>query len=55
MTNDSLAGMLMHGVIGYDANPMQLQLVFYAATVLAIFVAARFVHQRVNAPALKTA
>jgi high-affinity iron transporter len=55
LPNESAPGMLLHGVIGYDANPMQLQLVFYAATVLAIFVAARFVHQRVNAPALKTA
>jgi high-affinity iron transporter len=55
LPNESAPGMLLHGVIGYDANPMQLQLVFYAATVLAIFLAARFVHQRVNAPALKTA
>jgi high-affinity iron transporter len=55
LPNESAPGMLLHGVIGYDANPMQLQLVFYAATVLAIFVAARFVHQRVNAPALSAA
>ena len=55
LPNESAPGMLLHGVIGYDANPMQLQLVFYVATVLAIYLAARLVHQRVNAPVLGTA
>lgn len=55
MSNESAPGMLLHGIIGYDANPMQLQLVFYAATVLVIYFASRIVLQRVNKPQLNPA
>lgn len=48
MPNDSAPGMLMHGIIGYDANPMQLQLVFYAAKVALIYFASKIMLQRVN-------
>ena len=48
LPNDSAVGMLMHGIFGYDANPMQLQLVFYATTVVFIYLATRLVQQRVQ-------
>lgn len=46
LPNESAPGMLLHGVIGYDANPMQLQLLFYAATVALIYFAIRIVQQQ---------
>ncbi len=46
LPNDSAAGMLMHGIFGYDANPMQLQLLFYAMAVAFIYLATRLVQQR---------
>ena len=46
LPNESAPGMLLHGVIGYDANPMQLQLLFYAATVALIYFATRIVQQQ---------
>jgi high-affinity iron transporter len=52
MSNESAPGMLLHGIIGYDANPMQLQLLFYVSTVLVIYFASRLVLQRVNKPQL---
>ena len=55
MPNDSAPGMLLHGIVGYDANPMQLQLVFYISTVVLIYIASRWVHQRVNPRPLVTA
>jgi len=48
LPNDSAPGMLMHGIFGYDANPMRLQLLFYVATVVLIYLASKWVHQRVN-------
>ena len=41
LTNDSLLGLLLHGVIGYDASPSQLQVLFYLLTMLLISMAAR--------------
>jgi high-affinity iron transporter len=55
MSNQSAPGMLLHGIIGYDANPMQLQLLFYVSTVLVIYFASKLVLQRVNKPQLKPA
>ena len=55
MSNESAPGMLLHGIIGYDANPMQLQLLFYVSTVLVIYFASRLVLQRVNKPQLNPA
>ena len=48
LPNESAPGMLLHGVIGYDANPMQLQLVFYVVTVGAIYLATRMTQQQVT-------
>lgn len=47
LPNDSPAGMVLHGVIGYDANPMQLQLLFYTLTVGLIALSTRVVKMRV--------
>ena len=55
LPNESAPGMLLHGIIGYDANPMQLQLLFYSITVGLIYFATRLVQQRVNTVALTPA
>ena len=47
LPNDSALGMVLHGVVGFDASPTQLQLAFYLSTTLLIWVAAK----RVNAKA----
>jgi high-affinity iron transporter len=41
ISNDSLLGMLLHGVVGYDASPSQLQVLFYVLSTLLIGLAAR--------------
>jgi len=46
VTNDSLVGMLLHGVIGYDASPSQLQVLFYLLSILLISCAARQMRMR---------
>jgi high-affinity iron transporter len=38
---DSLIGMVLHGVLGFDASPSQLQVLFYLSTTLLIWMAAR--------------
>ncbi len=48
MPNDSVPGMVLHGVIGYDASPSQLQLAFFAGTTLLIWLAARQLKARVS-------
>jgi high-affinity iron transporter len=42
MPNDSALGTLLHGLIGYDASPSEMQLLSYLAAVLLIALAARF-------------
>jgi high-affinity iron transporter len=41
LPNDSVLGMVLHGVLGFDASPALLQLLFYLATTLLIFAATR--------------
>ena len=41
LPNDSPIGMLLHGVLGFDASPTQLQVLFYLSTTLLIWTAAR--------------
>lgn len=41
LSNDSAIGMVLHGVIGFDASPTQLQVLFYMSTTLLIWIAAR--------------
>lgn len=45
LSNDSLPGMLLHGVVGYDASPSQLQVLFYLAAPALIDLTARHVRQ----------
>jgi high-affinity iron transporter len=46
LSNDSLLGMLLHGVVGYDANPSQLQVLFYVLTSVLIGWSARQIRLR---------
>lgn len=48
---DSAVGALLHALVGYDARPSGLQLLFYAGTVAAITWAARMVGRRAAARA----
>lgn len=48
LSNDSLLGMLLHGVVGYDANPSQLQVLFYVGTMLLIGLSARHLRLRAS-------
>jgi high-affinity iron transporter len=41
LPNDSAIGMVLHGVIGFDANPTQLQVLFYLGATSLIWIAAR--------------
>ncbi len=41
LPNDSAIGMVLHGVLGFDASPTQLQVFFYFGTTALIWVAAR--------------
>ncbi len=36
LPDDSMAGLLLHSLVGYDARPDGMQIVFYVATLLAI-------------------
>lgn len=46
LANDSLLGMLLHGVVGYDASPSQLQVLFYVLTAALIGLSARQIRLR---------
>jgi len=46
LSNDSLLGMLLHGVVGYDASPSQLQVLFYVLTSVVIGLSARQIRLR---------
>ena len=41
LSNDSWPGMLLHGLVGYDASPSQLQVLCYVLTTLLVGFAAR--------------
>ena len=51
LSNDSPVGVLLHGLVGYDANPTWLQLLAYLVATLGIATAARRVQQRVDGTA----
>jgi high-affinity iron transporter len=42
LSNDSALGMVLHGVLGFDASPTQLQLLLYLATTVLIGISARY-------------
>jgi high-affinity iron transporter len=46
LANDSLLGSLLHTLIGYDANPLGMQLAVYLLTVTMIGVAMQVVNQK---------
>jgi high-affinity iron transporter len=46
LTNDSLVGMLLHGLVGFEASPSQLQVLVYVLTSLLIGLAARHIRLR---------
>ena len=41
LPNDSAIGMVLHGVLGFDASPTQLQVLFYLATIIFIWIVAK--------------
>ena len=41
LPNDSLLGLFMHGILGYDASPSQLQVLFYLLAITLISLGAR--------------
>jgi high-affinity iron transporter len=41
LSQDSAAGTLLHGLVGYDARPSGAQLAFYLATLLTIYAGSR--------------
>jgi high-affinity iron transporter len=51
----SIPGMLLHSLIGYDASPAGMQLVFYVTTLAAIWMGMKWVNQpKSSTPQLKT-
>lgn len=46
LSNDSLMGMLLHGLVGYEAHPSQLQVLFYVLTSVLIGLSARHIRLR---------
>jgi high-affinity iron transporter len=49
LPNNSSIGMLLHGLIGYDASPSQLQLLFYVCTTGFIWLATQQMKAHVHA------
>lgn len=45
LANDSVSGKLLHTLVGYDANPMGIQIAVYLLTVITIGVAMKMVDQ----------
>jgi high-affinity iron transporter len=43
ISEQSVAGMLLHSLVGYDAQPAGMQLLFYVVTLLVIGAAMRWV------------
>ena len=46
ISNDSALGMVLHGLLGYDASPTHMQLISYLGTTALIWLAAKRVQQR---------
>lgn len=46
LSQTSAAGTLLHGLVGYEAQPAGMQIVFYVAVVLAITAGMRWVNSR---------
>jgi high-affinity iron transporter len=46
LSNDGPAGVLLHGLVGFEARPSQLQVLVYVLTSMLIWMAARHFRQR---------
>jgi high-affinity iron transporter len=46
INNDSALGMVLHGLLGFDASPTHMQLISYVGTTALIWLAAKRVQQR---------
>jgi high-affinity iron transporter len=53
LSNASLTGRFLHTLIGYEAMPSGIQVVFYAATVILILAGMRFFRVPAPSPALR--
>ncbi len=52
--NDSLAGQALHVLVGYEARPAGMQLVFWVTTVAVLLISMRMMAKRMtNAPGMK--
>jgi high-affinity iron transporter len=51
LSNGSLAGKTLGTLVGYDASPAGIQLVFYAVTVLSLLTGMRWAGRHVSPPA----
>jgi len=49
LPNDSPIGMVLHGVLGFEASPTQLQVLVYVGTTTLIWMAARLMKLHVSA------
>lgn len=52
LSSDSAVGALLHALIGYDARPSALQLVFYLAVLASIYIGTRVVTRQLSIHAL---
>ena len=50
----SIPGMLLHSLIGYDARPAGMQLVFYVVTLVCIATGMKFTNYQPSKNTLKT-
>ena len=55
LSQSSAMGTLLHGLMGYDARPAGLQLLFYVTVLVSIATGMRWVTRRGQRPALVAA
>ncbi|NEX59561.1 FTR1 family iron permease [Noviherbaspirillum galbum] len=55
LSNDSLAGTLMHALLGYEARPSGMQLLFYAGGLVLLVAGMRLMRPRAKATTASTA
>lgn len=54
LTDDSLAGKLLHGLTGYAARPSGMQVIFYVAVLVIVTTAMKVVNRSTARPSLST-
>ena len=55
LSQSSALGTLLHGLVGYDAQPAGMQIVFYVLVIVAISAGMAWVKRRAAAPKMATA